>query len=108
MKATELRLGNYIRNMYGEVIKVDLKVLKEVSKGELFGVIELTEEILIKCGFVSSGDYFVKDQVYIYNIGFMVQEFVYKYNYTSVSIDYLHELQNLYFSLTKKELEVSL
>lgn len=108
MEARELRLGNYIRNMYGEVIKVDLKVLKQVSKGELFGVVELTDEILIKCGFVHSGMYYVKDQVYIHKQGVILPDFVYKYNYTHITIMFLHELQNLYYCLTGQELNLKL
>ena len=114
MEANELRLGNYIRNMYGEVIKVDLKALKEVSKGELFGVVELTEEILLKCGFEKFSEYIFSisiDNGWFLNIESNYIFLNYKENECEVShfeYKYLHQLQNIYFALTGKELNVKL
>lgn len=71
----------------------------------LVNPIPLTREILIQCRFDFSGLYCVKDQVYIYQWG---DSNFYEFNYTKVEIKFLHQLQNLYFALTNKELEIDL
>lgn len=114
MEATELRLGNYIRNMYGEVIKVDLKVLKEVTKGELFGVIELTEEIILNCGFVAdnwageeeSNFYYIPYDDIIFSLNNDFQPTQDGFEICNYKINYLHELQNVYRFITGQELNV--
>lgn len=71
--------------------------------------IPLTGEILEKCGFDKSGMYYVKSQVYIWDTCVTNESgFEYKYNYTAMPINYIHQLQNLYFSLTGQELTINL
>lgn len=115
LKAEELRLGNYIRNMYGEVIKVDLKVLKQVTKGELFGVVQLNSDLLKKLGFTKSGTYWFKDNFIIWEWG--INDVTYHSErithnddsrYNIIEFEYLHHLQNCFYFKTGKELNVKL
>lgn len=108
MKAEELRIGNYIIYQKEHIIKCDIKdiELSEIDREP----IPLTEEILLKCGF----EFF--DNERIFN-GFVIEDF-HNGNYYFTSgegiklhekhIEYLHQLQNLYFSLTGEELNVKL
>lgn len=75
--------------------------------------IPLTEEILLKCGFAKSSD---GEHFFIGHYGFCLVHDGQDYCMKPVIIDpmviaycrYLHQLQNLYFALTGKELEVNL
>lgn len=70
--------------------------------------IPLTEEWLVKLGFKRSGLYHFKDQVYIYDeYGLIDTGYEYRFNYTQKQLLYVHELMNLYFSLTGQELIIS-
>jgi hypothetical protein len=72
--------------------------------------IEITSEILERCGFVKNGMY-IKDGLII---GYSKDDFVFNrftavfVNQAYINIQYLHELQNLYNCLTGKELQVNL
>lgn len=72
--------------------------------------IPLTEEWLLNFGFelknnnsyfneIKYGIWYNKQKIEPYEIGFYCA-------ISDVKLDYVHELQNLYFSLTKKELEL--
>lgn len=132
MKAEELRIGNYVRKVKDiqlscdEVVKISsinkhgflgLDLLKDYSIKSIpidwIGSIELTEEWLIKMGFekheykVSDCDYFTKGFVVI-----MVKDNNFKASVSDLqsryltSIQYIHQLQNLYFALTGEELTI--
>lgn len=123
IKANELRIGNWL--LYkGQYVKYDgsysgimgvrnalliingntliERELKECS------TIELTPDILIKCGFVRSDRtgftfYALLPLVYNTNHGWWL------YNKKmGIPPKYLHQLQNLYFALTGEELEINL
>ncbi len=104
----ELRIGNYILRD-SEWIEVDgYRISKlAMSMPDSYNGIPLTPKILEKCGFVS-GQLGSEHLVFIYygndNLGIkgmlgMVKPF---------SIQYLHQLQNLYFALTNTELNIKL
>ena len=116
MESKELRIGNLV-DIYREsgldlipcknsVIDVeDLRcIFKDYIQAE---PIPLTEEWLLKFGFTrTSGwdDYegWIKDDVEI-------ECNIYTFNYVNCidkEIKYIHQLQNLYFALTNKELEI--
>ena len=131
MKIQELRIGNWFIGYNGKPFQwslghFGLLTLKK-NRLEIDDIIKspipLTEEIHLKCGF-SDKDY---KQGYIgkeYKSGAMTFDFVlnkpgvmgdwnkcYTFSlpdYRFVNIDYLHQLQNLYFDLTGEELEVEL
>lgn len=138
MKATEIRIGNYIASgkifkdtsIIGKVLEIGNQesvfeqIYIETSesfewlfKDEYCGI-PLSKEILEKCGFryedfIISGYIDGNHCIYEYtnnewgfNIFCMKDE---KNGYPlTVTIKYLHELQNLYFSLHKKELKIKL
>ena len=74
--------------------------------------IELTEEILLKCGFEKreDGDYnlFKYSEVDIVICSDFSSWKCDGINFSVNYIKYLHQLQNLYFALTNKELEINL
>ena len=127
MKATELRIGNYVwENYSGEMIIRSIiynspvtthpkdngshtihlsKTLKLPICGYDISAIKpipITEEWLIKFGFKKLGkDTFYLGAIKIHkrNRGFVIAK---RY----VDILYIHQLQNLYFALTGKELTI--
>ena len=100
----ELIIGNYIE-YNGEIIKLDGSLLCCYIQNELefqLNPIPLTEEILLKFGFESKGNFwFVKSEIKIEkrNNGFSYFRFREEIKILSV-----HQLQNLYFALTGEEL----
>lgn len=125
MKATELRIGNYIekslksgqgRSVIDKVTFTNLQRIFEESGSMNFNPIQLTEELLIKCGW-GKGEYdseytdnvSLKQEVLSYNVN--SQMFCIETNCDVIEIkhiQYLHQLQNLYFALTGQELEINL
>lgn len=121
MKTTELRLNNWI--YYSKTTKFPMQVVSlgtdyvyldfEGNEGDVFDTdledmagIELTEEILKKCGFEKVGMAYKLNQFIINNWG---DGRLWLGNIRfSVEILYLHQLQNIYFALTGKEMEVKL
>ena len=132
MDAKELRIGNYVnRELYSPKSPTDTEIIQVASINSLLNIylcdnecigcldelkgIPLTEEILLKCGFKlaehSSEMYILKlvGEMYLW----------YDISIDTISIDVysscqflktknLHELQNLYFALNNKELEIKL
>lgn len=134
MKANELRIGSLIYDdnilpckvvglLRGEkedsfCVLVDTYVLDRfLPTGRLISVsdispILLTEEILLKCGFVNNEP---KDwgSFTLGNINFLKEDGnkmngLYMNGYRVADIRYLHQLQNLYFAITGEELEIEL
>lgn len=117
MKANELRIGNFIRSKQTgyDVRFVSFYGLCNIENNpDEYEPIPLTGEILKKCGFESEhityhyiliGD----DALHVYynNSGLHRYGVKYKYAYLT-EIEYLHQLQNLYFALTGEELTVNL
>ena len=76
----------------------------------------LTEKILLQCGFYKENNYTSNDNVFVKEIRFpsfftiVEEEKGYKLCDADIytNIIYLHELQNLYFALTKKELPIDI
>ena len=118
MKVEELRIGNYVNYNKTEyrILSLSKKSIKGLSRkwlgNELLGKdlecypIPLTEEWLLKFGF----DVLKKPkwctnghlELHIYkNISYF-----YKNSSPPVFIKYVHQLQNLYFALTYKELKI--
>ena len=123
MKASELRIGNYVKyltlNGNSEILANGI-YLFELGELELDPIL-LTEEWLLKFGFENNkhGNWnrYFKDGIYPRSFAFQFYkngrvDFWYgdfnvgnlnriKYN----PLQYVHQLQNLYFALTGKELE---
>lgn len=109
MTTRELRIGNIVQGM-------QVTVVKSLSEREIngwncgsFSGIPLTEEVLLKCGFEKYDTYsnngielnFENNEYFLYDSGETR-------NISDNPVKYLHQLQNLYFALTGKELEVKL
>ena len=120
MNANELRIGNLVE-YFGirELIAIKnhkIKLINESEKGNFIiewcpidssslKPIPLTEEILLKLGYNKEGSFYrIKNSrladALIHNDGIDIN--VHGVHLTHIK--YLHELQNLYFALTKKEL----
>jgi hypothetical protein len=114
MKATELRIGNLV--LIGKEVNilelVDFADIYENNTIIHFEPIPLTEEWLLKMGFVYRGiyyhfpknDIFKLEQYKLKNAYFLKHS---KESLDSVRINYVHQLQNLYFALTGEELTFS-
>lgn len=130
MKASELRIGNYISfiNKDNEInipqthpLKVmDISLFKiEVCQiDELFAQVEkpiildnryvcgipLTEEWLLKFGFEKRIDGYFKSKIKLdFNSNGIVR---FHWSQKVTYLDYVNQLQNLYFALTQKELSI--
>jgi hypothetical protein len=116
MKETELRLGNSI-NLHGEectvraIGKGNITIGAEGYKSERVSInsikpIPLTEEWLVKFGFSrrenihKKGKFKIIGGIAIFGIK-QTKAFYYK----DIQLKHVHQLQNLYFALTNKELE---
>lgn len=131
IQPNELRLGNYVavknhgNKVMGKVFAINGELVS-VGGGnnnyhyDLLEPIQITEEILIQCGFEKEiikhycGDYNVfvlSDEMYLHQDGHC-----YKWGIedevngcgADAELIFLHQLMNLYFALTGKELEVKL
>lgn len=121
MQPNELRIGNWVvrkdRQSGKFICYEQVNYLKKSIKyGELPSSycvgIPLTPEILEKCGFVTDGDSWVKNKI---ELMFITTDEHYEMEFTCPSMDwkivpikYLHQLQNLCFALTGKELTITL
>lgn len=69
--------------------------------------IPLTEELLLKCGFKRDSD--LKNSLCKFGIWFNVKNMEATYlSQKLIKINYLHQLQNLYWCLTGEELEINM
>jgi hypothetical protein len=128
MKASELRIGNYVSNPpLSDCRKIDYLDIRDHAESRLiqpFDPIPLTEEWLIKFGFFVkeeiSNDNFFGCHLYQNNDEFVIPyENTFHYirdisssehdgstEYRTTEIKYVHQLQNLYFALTGEELTI--
>lgn len=131
MGVNELRIGNYV-TLEEKVTKIlgikneKVELLNYAKWVELIKIkpILLTEEILLKYGFkkYDKGESYDLNELYDNNscISLSIRHdnlffiTIYNDNYNESSslklthIKHLHQLQNLYFSLTNQELEIKL
>lgn len=111
LKSNELREGNFVydvnNEMYLKLPCVDIFMISVGSERESkYEPIKITEEILFKSGFVNwdkVDDCYIVKGLIIWKCNEMF--LCYK---NGVQVKYLHQLQNLYFALTNKELEINL
>jgi hypothetical protein len=130
MNAKELRIGNLVYHN-DEIIEIkslrpqDDDVNDEISFDSIYGI-KLTEEWLIKCGFEECQDYYAGGKsMFFYDIDKSLENSEFyifsnennEFNLSSMedqiviskklNIKYVHEIQNLIFALTRKDLVVS-
>jgi hypothetical protein len=123
MRASDLRVGNWIADRGGKewqidhwesANKVSAKIPTMVFDGvemqghpltedvEYLQPIPLTEGWLLKFGFGKQNGY-----PYKFNFGFIKMRngiWFYKYYSLEIDLNYVHQLQNLYYALTGEEL----
>jgi hypothetical protein len=116
MKANELRIGNkfYLPNgKVGTISYHEIRLMIVALDKPNYQPIPLTEEWLVKFGFVVEGDDLCLDAGRLIFMWYNDDEFVHLINFlnlqvkrtdTILSIQYVHQLQNLYFALTGEEL----
>src|SRR5690606_2449636 len=121
MKAIELRMGNIALNSSNEAVTVrqisntlvrttpdDIHLISELKP------IPLTEDILLKCGFeTSQWDCHSTFRKNICSDGCIVISLEHKHVEIGdltldIEIKYLHQLQNMFYCLCGKELEINL
>lgn len=121
MNATELRIGNIVfynsENDNNEPVRyyctingADLRIMQDDENYlKSHEPVPLTDELLEKCGFkIFPWGYVIKSSN-DFGIRLNLKSFVYEVSGNSaVKIEYLHQLQNLYFALTGEELEINL
>jgi hypothetical protein len=103
MKASELRIGNYVYDTLGKVNRIDLEAITYIVKEPRNQVkpIPLTEEWLLKLGAKKDK---IDNTYYLSELEIMLPNF-FRYKTSMISrIDYVHQLQNLYFALIGEEL----
>jgi hypothetical protein len=108
MKASELRIGNYI-NIHNTITCMELNDFHFSSS--FIEPVPLTEEWLSKLGFEKKySNYIIKAGDYFHSIKKDGKKWIYSYDesdaccYELRRIKYVHQLQNLYFALNDKEL----
>jgi len=127
IQANELRIGNYIQDKQFKNIgylkhwisKNMVCVKKEFSTStdhiSEFEPIELTEELLLKCGFVKNDNCYnyyefslepINEKEYFVILKYTLPIAWAKLNQLPISS--LHQLQNVYFALTQTELQIKL
>ncbi len=117
--ASELRIGNFV-NIIGVVpIQIDAQRILSISNGDDdYEPIKITEEFLTK-KFVFEkivsekydlygGPFYSKEDYDIFSSGSSWYFVICNYmdNPPTVKIEYIHQLQNIYFALKQKELEL--
>lgn len=126
MKASELRIGNFVNFKdredidYCEVTALDtggyIHILRNFKDGEEddqpealedITPIVLTEKWLKRLGFIKTSDEFNYEKEYEI-MGLYLRESKAKgiFEYRDTEVKYVHELQNLYHALTKEELKL--
>ena len=123
MKQNEIRVGNWLNDPrpFNEDTKKFFKMTdngyfkvtaRDIQFAEEYKPIPLTEEILLKCRFKkdTKGVLVLNKNIYSLilwggevSVYLKIDESV-----LSIEINYLHQLQNLYFALTGQELEINL
>ncbi|MDW0238183.1 MAG: hypothetical protein QOC35_06410 [Nitrososphaeraceae archaeon] len=110
IKASEIRLGNCFFGVtkcgVGNPVRID-KISYDVDMARVVPIL-LTPKILEKCGFEKEHHYLRKGVVYVFekmNVELYPDD---GRESIPLKIQYLHQLQNLYFALTCEELEINL
>jgi hypothetical protein len=120
MKTNELRIGNYVYDTLGKVNKIDLEAITYIVKEPHNQVkpIPLTEEWLLKFDMEFTDGFSSSRKLYLNNYENDISKITYspkegllrlsngdtKGTLLIPHIKYVHQLQNIYFALTGKEL----
>jgi len=115
MNQAEYRIGNYLQDVDGEEFKIGGETIDDPRQFDCFAPIPLNETWLKRFGFVRPDAFYSlpMDQDLSYKFGEMNDVWTVFIKQTGRwpfwhcgRTEYVHEVQNLYFFLTHKELEV--
>ena len=107
MDARELRIGNLYNHVKSGVITLEADWISYFAKfPELLSGIQLNEEWLLRFGFKRQNNAFNGPDKNDFSLWNPPGESEFTFNDTVMcpKIDYVHQLQNLYFALTGSEL----
>lgn len=110
MESKDLRIGNWV-----EIIQPNKEVYTTIQPScfsveikKFYKPIPITEEWLLKFGFKYNNptyEWYDKSAVFFIQVNYLGFDLIAKFhNQVIREIKYVHELQNLYFALTGKEL----
>jgi len=109
LSKNELRIGN-LTNNNGYISAITGQDIYDLSQGmdsECFQPIPLTEEWLLKFGFEKCLNQYKKvTETKPFIILFLEGQFQYDDLRYRTNLQYVHQLQNLYFALTGEELKI--
>jgi hypothetical protein len=103
MEARELRIGNLLITSSGTIVEVTESTIRGVRLNYLdIKPIPLTEEWLLKFGFEDDNAFF-KNRITLYK-----QDGIFWCDllWDCIDVNYVHQLQNLYYALTGEELTI--
>lgn len=115
MKATELRIGNWVKGKYRDEFPANCETISDLENKSIeLSAIPLTEEWLGRMGFEKGRHGRWKNkQGYSYGmdggypiIYFPVTGYYFKFTGKKYKLKYVHQLQNIYFALAGEELEI--
>ena len=120
MEAKELRIGNYLHSIVSNcnhkkgLVEIEIETFAKIRLQNALQSLEpipLTEEWLVKFGFKRSSSKTTRLGQLKYNTFDLKggSGYVNAFSYGSIiftHINYVHQLQNLYYALTQTELEV--
>ncbi|MBQ0140398.1 MAG: hypothetical protein KBT36_14025 [Kurthia sp.] len=105
MRAEQLRLGNWVYDDMNNMVKVDHQDIGE-ELYIFYKPIPLTEEILLKCGFLNLP--ILDNHFYVKGMLILKRDETFIHDKTGVELKYLHQLQNLIYALTQQDLNIKL
>lgn len=130
IQSNELRIGNYVyrTNKHTKekiIMQLTASCILDISSNGInssfiYEPIQLTEEILLKCGFEerinssmvkfwNKNNFTIYHEYYKHNVVDNLEWFfLSSADFDRLRIYSLHQLQNLYFALTNQELEINL
>lgn len=112
MEIRDLRVGNYLTFKGSSRVNVKLDrfdlsaILCNEDEVLHYEPIELTEEVLLKCGFVPCS--IIENNFNIKGMCIWKCNDMFLCDKNGVHIKHLHQLQNLYYALCNEELNVQL
>ena len=107
INANELRLGNWI-NYAGHPVQCSLSDLYICDSNDLHSGIHLTEEWLLRMGFVEDKIWKKCFRRGKFEVEFIDNDWRYELLNMVVILDWVHQLQNLHFATMREELEIKL
>jgi len=125
VKAEELRIGNILKDkLTGSLLRVDELTIERkivtyvidrskypLPKGWQITPVEISEEILLKCGFEGrwyAGEDFISSHLKLDKCQYMLAHKQFRIDHFIIrDIQYLHQIQNIFYCLCGKELDTS-